>query len=200
MKVIGLGPGEPELITVRAMRELESAKVVYVPKSASSEQSLARRIVEKYSRAEVVELEFKMGGSNYEELSRLVEKDGVYAILGDPALYSTFAKLRPYIKRPVEYIPGVSAMSSCLLKMGEVLAVGHQAVAIVPAARSELLRKAVELFDVVVVVKANKNIDLINSLAAGRRALAVRRCYLEGERYADRVEWSDYFTTVYIWR
>ncbi|MEL9990078.1 MAG: cobalt-factor II C(20)-methyltransferase [Thermoproteus sp.] len=205
LKVVGLGPGDPELVTIKAARVLERADVVFIPKSTKSEASLARRVLAPFVRGEVVELEFSMGASSAEEARKNAEiisktpGERAYAVLGDPSLYSTFARLRPYLEEPVEYVPGVSAILSCSLRAGRELAVGDQAIAIVPATRADLLARAAELFNVVVVVKANKNVELINTLMSGR-GVAVRRCYLEGEAVGGAVAWDDYFTTVYIWR
>ncbi|MEM1637271.1 MAG: cobalt-factor II C(20)-methyltransferase [Pyrobaculum sp.] len=205
LKVVGLGPGDPELVTIKAAKVLQRADVVFVPKSSRSEASLAKRVLAPYVRGNVVELDFSMGASSAEEARRNAEViskargERAYAVLGDPSLYSTFARLRPYLEEPVEYVPGVSAVLTCSLRAGRELAVGDQAVAIVPATRTDLLKVAAELFDVVVVVKANRNVHFINTLMQGR-GLAVRRCYMEGEAIDRAVTWEDYFTTVYIWR
>ncbi|AFA39312.1 Precorrin-2 methylase [Pyrobaculum oguniense TE7] len=205
LKVVGLGPGHPDLLTLAAVKALREADIVFVPRSSRSESSIAKRLVKRYAAGEVVELEFTMGASSAEEVkknAKAVEAAGgrrVFAVLGDPSLYSTFAKIRPYVKEPVEYIPGVSAILSCALRAGKELATGDDAVAIVPATRPDLLIKAAELFDVVVVVKANRNLDLVNKLMAGR-GVAVRRCYMSEEAISGSVQWEDYFTTAYIWR
>lgn len=202
LRVVGLGPGAADLLTLRAVEALRRAEVVYVPRSSRGE-SLARRIVERYAAGEVVELEVEMGGgTDWRRLAETITSrrgERVYALLGDPALYSTFAKLRKYIDEPVEYIPGVSAVVSCSLRAGIELATEGEAVAIVPANRPELIEKAVELFDAVVIVKANTNIELINRLLERARGAAVRRCYMAEEAVAPRIDWRDYFTTVYLW-
>jgi len=206
LRVIGLGPGDPELVTIKAAKALQRADVVFVPKSTSSEASLAKRIVDRYASGQVVELEFKMGASASEDYAKAAEAvkryggEKAYVVLGDPALYSTFAKLLPYVDEPMEYIPGVSAIVSCSLKAGRPLAVGDEAVAIVPATRPELVEAALSLFDAVVVVKANKNLDLLNRLLSSYVGAAVRRCHMEGEAVGRAVEGADYFTTVYLWR
>lgn len=205
LKVVGLGPGHPELLTLAAAKALREADVIFVPRSSRSESSIARRLVERYAMGEVVELEFTMGASSAEEARRNAKAvetaDGrkVFAVLGDPSLYSTFVKVKPYVKEPVEYVPGVSAILACALRAGRELVSGDEAVAIVPATRPDLLVRAVELFDAVVVVKANKNLDLVNKLMVGR-GVAVRRCYMDGEAVSGAVQWEDYFTTAYIWR
>jgi len=53
-------------------------------------------------------------------------------------------------------VPGVTSITACAQYAGRVLAVGDQALAVVPASRRDLLEAAAELFDVVVVVKANR--------------------------------------------
>ncbi|MEM4438992.1 MAG: cobalt-factor II C(20)-methyltransferase, partial [Pyrobaculum sp.] len=136
------------------------------------------------------------------EIAKIISsgENAVYAVLGDPSLYSTFGKIRKYVDRPVEYVPGVSALISCSLRAGVELAVGDMAVAIVPASRADLLKETLRLFDVVVVAKANRNIELLNELLSSHGGYAVRRCYMEGEAVSNRITWSDYFTTVYLWR
>lgn len=205
LRVVGLGPGDPELLTIKAIRLLSKADVIYVPRSSRSEASLAKNIVLKYARGRVVELPFDMGGVREEQLREIAKiissgENAVYAVLGDPSLYSTFGKIRKYVDRPVEYVPGVSALISCSLRAGVELAVGDMAVAIVPASRADLLKEALRLFDVVVVAKANRNIELLNELLSSHGGYAVRRCYMEGEAVSNRITWSDYFTTVYLWR
>lgn len=201
-RVVGLGPGSVDLVTIRAAEVLKRADVVYVPKSKRG-AGLARKIVERYTEGEVVELEVEMGGEkNWAQLAKTIERgrgERVYALLGDPGLYSTFAKLSRYIQEPVEYVPGVSAVISCVLKTGRALAQEGQAVAIIPAERVELIKLAAQYFDSVVVVKANTNIDFINTLLKEKGGAAVRRCYTEEEVVAPYISWSDYFTTVYIW-
>jgi precorrin-2/cobalt-factor-2 C20-methyltransferase len=205
MIVVGLGPGDPSLVTVKAVEALRRADVVYVPASSRSERSLAERIVRRYTNAEVVVVEFPMGRTTEEELRRIAQEietggNAVYAQLGDPALYSTFAKLMPFVKAPAEFVPGVTSITACAQYAGRVLAVGDQALAVVPASRRDLLEAAAELFDVVVVIKANRNVDVVNKLLRRFGGVAVRRCYMENGEVSGEVTWDDYFTVAYIWR
>ncbi|MCC6020207.1 MAG: cobalt-factor II C(20)-methyltransferase [Thermoproteaceae archaeon] len=205
IRVVGLGPGNPSLVTVRAVEILRNASMVYVPASSRSERSLAERIVRAYTSADVVTVEFPMGAAAESLLRDIASKleragDAVYAQLGDPALYSTFARLLPYIKSPVEFVPGVSSIIACAQYAGRVLVSRDQAVAIVPASRRDLLEAALKLFDVVVAIKANTNIDLLNELLKKFDGVAVKRCYMEGGAVAREISWRDYFTVVYIWR
>jgi precorrin-2/cobalt-factor-2 C20-methyltransferase len=81
MIVVGLGPGDPSLVTVKAVEALRRADVVYVPASSRSERSLAERIVRRYTDAEVVVVEFPMGRTTEEEL-RMIARERHYVYVG----------------------------------------------------------------------------------------------------------------------
>ncbi len=117
---IGLGPGNPNLLTLAAIKALKESKKVFVP------GKMAEKLVSPYARAEI--LDFPMI-QDKEELSKLWEKNarivaeeaknGVvsFAVLGDPNVFSTFSHLRRTIKEKypeidITTIPGVSAVTA----------------------------------------------------------------------------------------
>ncbi len=118
--VVGLGPGDPELITVKGMRAIQTADVIFVPQSRASAgtgggegtvTSLALRIAEPWidtDRQTVIELDLPMTRDTArlsaawraaadQIASRLAEQGavarGVYLLLGDPLLYGTFTSI-----------------------------------------------------------------------------------------------------------
>ncbi|MGI0025462.1 MAG: SAM-dependent methyltransferase, partial [Nitrososphaera sp.] len=100
---VGCGPGDPELITVRAVNIIKSAEVIFAPTAREGKPSIALAIVEKYldRSAKKVSLVFPMVKDrdslkeywkrNAEEIACEVRsgKNVVYLTVGDPALYST---------------------------------------------------------------------------------------------------------------
>lgn len=117
---IGLGPGDPDLLTLAAIKALKKSKKVFVP------GKLATELVAPYAKAEV--LDFPMI-QDREELLRLWEKNAdilakeaerslvSFAVLGDPNFFSTFSHIRSIIKERHPYIeittiPGVSAITA----------------------------------------------------------------------------------------
>ncbi len=117
---IGLGPGNPDLLTLAAIKALKESKKVFVP------GKMAEKLVSPYARAEI--LDFPMI-QDKEELSKIWEKNaGVvaeeakkgmvsFAVLGDPNVFSTFSHLRRTIKEKypeieITTIPGVSAVTA----------------------------------------------------------------------------------------
>ena len=102
---IGVGPGDPELLTVKGARLIREADVVFVPAARLGQRSLARSIAEQYIRHDqpVVELEYPTDGRTHDELQRSWDANvdviaeelrskpmGVFLTEGDPMLYSTF--------------------------------------------------------------------------------------------------------------
>jgi len=190
--VVGLGPGDPELVTVKAAKILSEADVVFVPYSTSTGRSLARRVVDKYvTKARIVELGFPMiSNVSVEALKRIVDKVcgelsnavlGAFAVLGDPTLYSTFARIRNLIDcADVTYVPGVSSVTACAARLGMDLAIGDDAVAIVPSSRPDLIEAINGLFETVVVLKGGRLDEAARALR-GYDIRYARRCYMDGE-------------------
>ncbi|MBS3760064.1 MAG: cobalt-factor II C(20)-methyltransferase [Halodesulfurarchaeum sp.] len=117
---IGLGPGEPELVTVRGKRLLEEASVVYAP------GELAERLARPYAAA-IEELEFPMTEDEttlkaaWDEAAATVgpvarDEDVAFVTVGDPKVYSTFSHLEraldAYPEVDIRTIPGVSVVTA----------------------------------------------------------------------------------------
>ena len=150
---VGVGPGDPELMTLKAVRVLEGARCVAVPKSKGDGESVAVEIVEKVvglEGKEVLELVLPMtrDSSKLERArreaaaeigARLTEgKDVAFITLGDPLFYSTFSYLTGPVSEEVDgvvikTVSGVSSLSAATAAMGTPLAEGGERVTVVPA-------------------------------------------------------------------
>ena len=179
---LGVGPGDPELITVKAFRVIQESPVIAYPRKRKGSKSYAHRIVEVYIRPEEKEmlgLVFPMTKDQAildREWNETVEKvwqklnegkDVAFVTEGDPLLYSTFIhmmKLMQELHPEVEFktVPGISSFNGSASRLGIALADGDDHVAIVPARDDyEAMKKAIEDHDAVVFIKVAKVIDLM---------------------------------------
>lgn len=179
---VGVGPGDPELITVKAFRKLKESPVIAYPKKLKGSKSYAHKIVEVYFNQEekdMVGLVFPMTKDPdilFRKWTETVEqvweklKDGhdvAFVTEGDPLLYSTFIHMMKLMKSshpevPISTIPGISSINGAASRLGIPLADGDDHVAIIPARDDyETMKKVIEENDCVVFIKVAKVIDLM---------------------------------------
>ena len=186
---VGVGPGDPELLTLKAHRLLRSAPVICIPKRNLSDDGYALGIVSRYldpGRQELLSLEFPMTrdpdrlrpywdrnvAAIYERIR--AGKDCVFITEGDPLLYSTFVNMFDLLRQrhpevPVEVVPGVSSFLGAAARVQMPLGMGGERMAVVTDVGSEedALRLLSE-FDTVVFLKVNSTLPHV--LPALRRA------------------------------
>jgi precorrin-2/cobalt-factor-2 C20-methyltransferase len=171
---VGVGPGDPELVTVKAVRVLCEADLVLVPVMAPGEQGRAEAVVLAHiAEAERVVFALNDRGGVTERRAnawdaaarRVVAAfaDGActvaFATIGDPNLYSTFTYLAQAVRGhlpdiAVETVPGVTAMQDLAARSGTVLAEGGESLHLLPLTRGTAgLREALESGDTVVAYK-----------------------------------------------
>jgi precorrin-2/cobalt-factor-2 C20-methyltransferase len=190
---IGLGPGDPELITVKGLRLLRAADVVFLPTRRADAASYAGRIAADYlapERQSVVPLVYPAGrgataherwNANADQIAARLRGGQVGAFLteGDPLLYSTFVHaLVPLRARHpdvnVRVVPGVWSGSAAAARLAEPLADGDDRVAVLPAtyALSDLER-VLTTFDTVVLLKPAGDLRALRTALARAGATAV---------------------------
>jgi len=196
---LGLGPGDPELLTLRAVRLLREADAVFVP------GGIARRLVAPYREAEV--LAFPMTGDEAEVRDAIAESaeriarvagrgTAVFALLGDPNVYSTYARLLAVIRErhpeiPCRTVPGVSSVTAFASVAGITLSGGFS----VSDGRGEKGR---------ILLKVRRPREEAERLAREgfREFILVERMFLDGERVyrGELPEESPYFSILYAGR
>ncbi len=193
---IGVGPGDPDLITVKGLEVLQSAEVVFVPVRRQGDQSYALTIAADLidsTRQQVVTLAFPdaASGSWHPQCSTIVAAlagglRGVFLTEGDPSLFSTFGHVAATVREiepalHVDVIPGVSSVTAAAAVAGVPLAVYGERVAIVPAMyRREQLEETLRTFETVVLIKVSgvlhETIALLDRVGRLDGAVYVRRC------------------------
>ncbi|MEW6379064.1 MAG: precorrin-2 C(20)-methyltransferase [bacterium] len=179
---IGIGPGDPELITLRGLRILHRTGIIAYPVSRKGERSIALSTLEQamsLAGKEKIELLFPMsyeprtpGVSWQEAINRIVAhldqgKDVAFISIGDVTLYSTFIYLfeimqEKYPHIEVRFVPGISSLSACAAAASLPLGKADERVAVLPAtADRERVRTALEDFDAVVLLKVSRVFDQV---------------------------------------
>lgn len=189
--LVGVGPGDPELMTCKAVRILTAAKIWAVPtareKGISSAQQIAGQMVPDNGRT-ILSLCFPMKKvflgqetddhllqawrKSADEVIRHLDQgsDVAFPTLGDATLYSTAFYLlamiqeqRPHL--PVTVVPGITAMAACAASQSSPLALGDDVLAVVPAAfEDDRLRNILLSLDAVVLMKVHRRLDALIDL------------------------------------
>lgn len=176
---VGCGPGDPELLTIKAVNLIKSAEVIFAPTAREGKPSIALSVVDQYidKSTKTVSLVFPMVKDkeslkdywirNADEIATVVRsgKKVVYLTVGDPALYSTWIYVHREMKKrhpdiEIEIIPGVASMFAIANKAKLSLAEGDETVAIVPACYDlERVKKTADACDTVVFLKDGRYFD-----------------------------------------
>jgi len=187
--VVGVGPGDPELLTLKAVRILGQVGSICVPRGTEGGESLALSIAQKAAGLdgkEIMEAYFPMKAFHShraeldaqwnETISMILDRlrkgiDTAFITIGDPGLYSTFFYLYDRLMEEcpglnIEIVPGISSINASAALAGVSLASGHDRIAILPASYVSDLKKVFEQFDTVVLMKVYRVFDKVRGALA----------------------------------
>jgi precorrin-2 C20-methyltransferase/precorrin-3B C17-methyltransferase len=193
---VGLGPGDPELITRKAVRVLTEVDWIFLPAGKKSGASFARRIVEPLNlpQSKFRPISLCMARSRQDDraayrqvaggiLSELQQgKSAAWIAEGDPLFYSTFGHILEEIRRrcpsvPIEIVPGVTSLQAAAARAVMPVASLDEKVAVLPAAYGlECLATLLEEFTTVFLIKVHTVFDRLLDQLAG---LSVQAKYVE---------------------
>ncbi len=178
---IGVGPGDPDLITVKGAKILGECFHVFVPKATEAGESVAMTIASKYinPRAEIHQILFPMTAdrselqARWEESARSVAEvletgeDACFLTIGDALLYSTYIYLLKALRARIPNlkvltVPGITAFSAAAALGDFPIGKGKELVTIVPTADDlGAVRKALSRGGTVILMKIGKRLDRI---------------------------------------
>ncbi len=178
---VGIGPGDPKLLTLRAAEILNEVDTVFVPMASDGGRSCARSIVEGATsgRKHFVELTFPMtkdkailsrywlraAGRIADELKN--KRSAAFVTIGDPFIYSTYIYLLETLRKnfpniKAETIPGITAFNAAAAAGELPLVKGDETLAVVPVTKNfKGLRKILKGFDTVVLMKVGSKLESV---------------------------------------
>jgi precorrin-2/cobalt-factor-2 C20-methyltransferase len=182
---IGVGPGDPEHLTLKALKALERADRVFVPVTeAAGETGRAEHVVAPHvDPAKMQRIGFAMSDAGARERSwdvagaavaEVVAAGGTAAFctLGDPNVYSTFTYMAHTVRGllpdvVVETIPGITAMQDLAARSGAILTEGNESLTLLPlTAGEDVLRAALRGSDTVVAYKGGRRMPRVREILA----------------------------------
>jgi precorrin-2/cobalt-factor-2 C20-methyltransferase len=215
---IGIGTGDPELITLKAKRLMEESDIVFVPQSSSQGKSVAREIVRNYIPDSKVHMYYfpmnndqQMLSEKYAELARQINilfnegKKVSYVTMGDPTIFSTsnyLSKQLNILKIPVEHIPGIATLNAASTKLGLPLSVKGENFAVYEMpGETKIAVELIQRHSTIVFMKVNKKLPvLLESVKKANPDIAylTRRMGLDNEAVFDLTSDGDLPDSAYL--
>ena len=218
---IGVGVGNPEDMTLKAVRRIRESDVLVCPREelgACRAYQIAKQAIPEVERIAVLPLEFQMTTDEvrralnhrraYDVIKELVLQGKTVAFLtvGDPSLYSTFSYVCDFAREDgfeVECVSGVTSAMACANRLGIALCSGNEQLHIIPSIGD--IEGALDLPGTKVLLKCGKKMLRIKELLRQREGIAVtavcgcgtlaERCYHSLEELPDE---GEYMFTVII--
>lgn len=203
---IGVGPGDTELLTMKAVKALKTVPVVFSPKSSKEKESIALSIVKPvleerkdYKRLMLVEPIFpmiedkneleKIWTSASEMIAQYLDsgRDVAFITLGDTSIFSTYSYVQKKLidRYEIETIPGITSFTACAAAKNKALVEQNDILTIVPKI-DDRLDEILEYSDSVVLMKASRNTtELEATIEAKNRPkeiYSVQNCTRENEK------------------
>jgi len=223
---VGVGPGDPELLTLKAVNTLRRVDLLLAASSSRNEYSIALDIARPHLHegVPVVMLDFPMTRdrkdleSAWEANTRIAAeellkgRDVAFLTLGDPMVYSTFGYLartvaRLYPEIPVRVVPGITSFQAAAAGNGVPLVESGENLLILSGVNdAHVLSESLEQADNTVILKSYRNFAAIKEVVEhhglGDRSFFVSRIGLAGEvgrcSLADAPENPNYLSLVVV--
>lgn len=221
---VGVGPGDPELITVKAVRVIKEADIIFTAASSKNTYSLAVEIASPYIGADtqIQQLGFPMTKdieevetawiNNARQIAEAMDqgKTAVFLTLGDPTTYSTFGYILKKMKcimptADIETIPGITSFHAASARLNRILVEGEESLLITSGAFGGDRIRQIQQVENVAIVKAYKNIQDINKALRDTglhaKGVAVSKCGRKNEEIIEDLDLletrePDYWTLI----
>ncbi len=202
---VGVGPGDPELLTLKAARILRHVAVVFAASSTKNNYSLAVEIASPHLEpgTPVEHLGFPMTrdkkllmdawAENGRKVAAVLKdgKDAAFITLGDPLIYSTFGYILETVREThpeisIKVIPGVSSFQAGAAAAGRILVEGDQSLVVITGSEGgKRLKQVIAHADNVVMLKVYRHykeiLDTLDELDLTESSILVSRCGQAGE-------------------
>ncbi len=218
---IGVGVGDVENITLKAIKRLGEVDIIILPEAKSGEGSTAFEIVKNYVKKDVEQLfmEFPMikdvearkifRKNNADTINKLLSegKNVAFLTIGDPMTYSTFTYVLEHITDDVEVetIAGITSFNSIAARLNIPLVIGDEDLKIISVNKKTDIYREIENNDNIVFMKISRNLERLKEAVKNtgntKNVVIVSNCGKENEEIItdiENVESVHYFSTLIL--
>ena len=219
---VSVGPGDPELMTLKTVKTIKNCPVIATPATRKGE-TVALNIVKgavELDGKEIMEISFPMCSDrnklkeNYRRAADMITAkldagmDVAMINLGDITVYSTFSYIEEIVSSEgynTELIPGVTSFCAVAAKLKTSLTQWDEMLHVVPSSVSDL-KSAIEMKGTKVIMKPGKElgnvITVLKDSGKLEKAKMVQNCGMKNERIVPNISQdessTDYFTTLIV--
>lgn len=219
---LGVGPGDPDLVTIKAAKIIKEIDIIFAPQSRNGKPSVALNIVqgiidERETECEILQPLFPMTEDKEELINSwneaadmLFDKlekgyNAAFVTLGDPTVFSTFSYVSKRLQKKgveVKLVPGITSFTACSSTAGIQLTEQDDIMVVVPQV-DERLPKILPYVDTIVAMKTSRHLDVledcINKDPREKEIVSVQNCTMEDENIVHGfVDNKRYFSTSII--
>jgi precorrin-2/cobalt-factor-2 C20-methyltransferase len=219
---VGVGPGDPELLTIKALRLIQSVPVIAY-QSATDKESIARAIASPYLTGKQIEVSFHLPRALEPEKAKEIYdqevepiaehlaagRDVVVLCEGDPFFYGSFMYVFTRLSEQyqTEVVPGVSSLMACPVSLGVPFTYYNDILTVLPAPLpAEELTTQLLTTDAAAIMKLGRHFtkvrDILHQLGLASRALYIERATMAQQRIVplDEVDPAEvpYFAMIVI--
>lgn len=220
---IGVGPGDPELLTLKAVRLIGNTPVVAYP-VADGGESLARRIASVAIGPDAVELpvtipmcpERAPARAAYDEAACAIAdhldagRDVAFLCEGDPFFYGSFMYLFARLAKsnPCAVVPGVTSLTACAAALARPLAARNDVLTVIPATLpDDRLRAALDKTEAAAIIKVGRHFDKVRAVlkkaGLAQRAMIIEAATTDNEKITPLADIPQgerpYFSTILVY-
>lgn len=214
---VGVGPGDPELLTCKAVRILRGADIIAVPDTGGENTALG--ICRQYIEGKPLlfcdmpmvrdkQLLARKYDEAADEICKILDsgRDAAFITLGDPTVYSTYLYVHQRVRArgyQTELVPGVPSFCAAAARLGESLCEAAEPLVIVPASNREI-DTFLDLPGTKVLMKTGRAMAQVKRTLSERKVSvqSVENCGLPGERVFRSLDEIDteagYFSIVVV--
>jgi precorrin-2/cobalt-factor-2 C20-methyltransferase len=221
---VGVGPGDPELLTLKAWRLISHVPVIAYP-AANGKESLARSIAAPFIPEDVIELaiavpmrrEREPAQQAYDGAAQVIAnhldqgRDVVFLCEGDPLFYGSFAYLLARLAQNylTQIVPGVVSITACAAAVGRPLAARNDILKVLPGTLdAPRLKEEIASSDAIAIMKVGQNFEkirgVLSELGLTSKATVVEKATRDEERITPLGDVPKgehpYFSTILIYK